>query len=64
MMMRRLGLNYLRPDPRTRRKVQHWCSSVVCSPADCATERSSGWCLETSKTSDWKALERVIPWRG
>ena len=64
MMMRRLGLNYLRPDPRTRRKVQHLCSSAVCSPADCAMGRSSGWCLETSKTSDWKALERVIPWRG
>ena len=64
MMMRRLGLNYLRLDPRTRRKVQRWCSSAVCSPVDCARERSSGWCLETSKTSDWKALEKVIPWRG
>ena len=50
MMMRRLGLNYLRLDPRTQRKVQRWCSSVVCSPADCATEISSGWCLATSRT--------------
>ena len=63
MMMRRLGLNYLRLGRRTRRKVQRWCSSAVCSPADCATERSSGWCLETSKTSDWKALEKEIQWR-
>ena len=64
MMMRRLGLNYLRLDPRTRRKVQRWCSSVVCSPADCAMERSSGWCLATLRTLDWKALERATPWKG
>ena len=64
MMMRRLGLNYLRLDPRTRRKVQRWCSSAVCSPVDCARGRSSGSCPVTLKTLDWKALERAILWRG
>ena len=63
MMMGRLSLDYLRPYPRTRRKVQRWCSSEACSPEDCVMGRSSGLCPAKLKTSDWKALEKEIQWR-